>query len=274
MMSAGFVSGDRNLSNESSIREVIVALYRIADSFSSGGVGTVTSVGIGSPSGALTVSGSPVTSSGVIDLGIAASGVSPGTYGSSTTVAQLTVGLDGRVTAVTDVAIASGGVGTVTSVGVTSSDLTVSGSPIVSAGSITLDLNTTAVSAGSYGASNAIPTFTVDTKGRLTAAGIAVPVQPLVGTVDVVTSGPYTVGSTVYAAIVNQTVGAPITVTLPATPATGRMVVVKDGKGDAGTYAITVSPSAGTIDGAGSYGIAVNYGSAQFIYNGTEWSVY
>src|SRR4029078_10038095 len=55
------------------------------------------------------------------------------------------------------------GSGTVTSVGITSSDFSVSGSPITNSGNITTNLNTTGINAGDYGI------VTVDSKGRATA---------------------------------------------------------------------------------------------------------
>ena len=68
-------------------------------------------------------------------------------------------------------ATGGGGSGTVTSVAVTSDgDVTSSGGPITASGTFTLGLSSTSVTAGSYGAAGSVGTFTVDAKGRLTAA--------------------------------------------------------------------------------------------------------
>ena len=68
-------------------------------------------------------------------------------------------------------ATGGGGSGTVTSVAVTSDgDVTSSGGPITTSGTFTLGLSSTSVTAGSYGAAGSVGTFTVDAKGRLTAA--------------------------------------------------------------------------------------------------------
>jgi hypothetical protein len=48
---------------------------------------------------------------------------------------------------------------------------------------------------------------------------------------------------------------------------------IKDSVGSAGTNNITITPSGKNIDGVASYVIATNYGSADIVYNGSEWSV-
>jgi len=95
------------------------------------GGGTVTSVGISTSSSRLTVSGSPIVSSGTIALDLATSGVVPGSYAQ----ANVTVDAYGRITS-----IANGTAGgTVTSVGLDpSTGISVSGGPITSAGNITV----------------------------------------------------------------------------------------------------------------------------------------
>lgn len=68
---------------------------------------------------------------------------------------------------------------------------------------------------------------------------------------------------------------APFTVNLPtgATHTLGS-VTIKDKKGNAGTYPITVNADgAETIDGASNYVIDVDRASITLVFEGTEWSV-
>lgn len=105
--------------------------------------------------------------------------VTAGSYGSATQLATFTVDAQGRLTAAANVAAnftvaADSGTADVVTLGET---LTFSGdtgiTTTVSANDISIDLDNTAVSPGSYGSATAVPTFTVDQQGRLTAAGTA-----------------------------------------------------------------------------------------------------
>lgn len=60
---------------------------------------------------------------------------------------------------------------------------------------------------------------------------------------------------------------------LASGPFPGQRVVVKDGKGDAATRNITITPASGTIDGASSFVIDSNYGAAEFLRGQTEWHI-
>lgn len=87
-------------------------------------------------------------------------------------------------------------------------------------------------------------------------------------------AGAVTVTATDDVIAIAQTVGAAITVNLPASPETGRSYSIKDGKGDALTNNITVEPDgAGTIDGAGNFVINVNYGSVDVTWDGVQWLI-
>jgi len=108
-----------------------------------GAGGTVTSVAVSTNANRLTVSGSPIVSSGTIALDLATSGVTAGAYAQ----ANVTVDAYGRITS-----IANGTAGgTVTSVGLNpSTGISVSGGPITTNGSITVtNTGVTRLNAGS-----------------------------------------------------------------------------------------------------------------------------
>ena len=115
----------------------------ISTTGANGGEGTVTSIAVSVDSSRLTVSGSPIVSSGTIALDLATSGVVAGAYAQ----ANVTVDAYGRITT-----IANGTAGgTVTSLGLNpSTGISVSGGPITTAGNITVtNTGVTRLNAGS-----------------------------------------------------------------------------------------------------------------------------
>jgi len=86
-------------------------------------------------------------------------------------------------------------------------------------------------------------------------------------------SGNYDVTSTDSTIVINKASGAATQVNLPSIPNTGRVLIVKDGKGDAGSNNITVSGNGTNIDGSSTNVISTNYQARIYTYNGTQWNV-
>lgn len=87
-------------------------------------------------------------------------------------------------------------------------------------------------------------------------------------------SFPYVVGNDIFISV--DTSGGANTVELPNAPRSGNIYIVKDRTGNAGANNLTVTTVGGAvnIDGAATYVINVNFGSASFIFNGTSYEVF
>ena len=120
-------------------------------------------------------------------------------------------------------------------------------------------------------------------------AGTGISITPTVGTganlitisatgtpvlaVTVATATPVTVVNADDVISVEVTPAAAVAVNLPAGVA-GQVFNIKDGLGLAAVATpITITPAAGTIDGAATAVINVPYGSLQIVYSGTEWKI-
>jgi hypothetical protein len=137
---------------------------------------------------------SPVTISGTT-VSLANSGVTAGSYGSSTAVPVLTVDALGRVTSATTATIS----GSLTFTG----DVTGTGS---TGGSTALTLATVNANVGTFGSSTQIPTVTVNAKGLVTAVSTTAVSIPS-GSISV-TGGDLTLSGTTGTAITNATLAA------------------------------------------------------------------
>jgi len=147
-------------------------------SWTTNGVGTVTSVGvssIGTYSGAITIGSSPVTSSGTITITPNVfTSVLPGIVPASGGGTANFLRADGTWATPPG---GGGGSGTVTSVGLTSSasTITVSGipNPITAAGTFNIDLPLSGVTANTYGSASTVGVFAVNSRGIVTSASNA-----------------------------------------------------------------------------------------------------
>ena len=91
-------------------------------------------------------------------------------------------------------------------------------------------------------------------------------IYPLVVTAS--TTLPYGFYGKIY---VENSTGAPITITLPPSPTTGQNLVIKDTLGNAGTHAITVMGNGYNIEGVPSLLMSRNYNWVQLDFTGAQW---
>jgi hypothetical protein len=161
--------------------------------------------------------------------------------------------------------ISGGGGGGSVSVTAGSSNIVITPSPGTS--TFTVDTSTTPTFLGVTTSG-----LTVNGPAAFTGGSVKMPIRV------VTAAGAVTVSATTdYIVCINKTSGAATTVNLPGSPATGLVFIIKDCKGDDATNNITITPAAGTIDGASTYVMKTSttgmFDDIGVVYNGTQWNL-
>jgi len=139
-----------------------------------------------------------------VTFNLSNTGVSAATYGSSTAIPVLAVNNQGQITSASTASISTDltlvdDASTSATISLATDTLKISGgtgtTSSISGDTVTINLDNTAVSAGSVGSSSAIPVLTIDAQGRITAASTASVSSDLTIVDDSSTSETITLGS-------------------------------------------------------------------------------
>ena len=123
-----------------------------------------------------------VISGDTLTLNLSNTGVSAASYGSSTAIPVLAVNAQGQITSASTASISTDltlvdDASTAATISLATDTLKISGgtgtTSAISGDTVTINLDNTAVSAGSFGSSTAIPVLAIDAQGRITGASTA-----------------------------------------------------------------------------------------------------
>ena len=123
-----------------------------------------------------------VISGDTLTLNLSNTGVSAGSVGSSTAIPVLAINAQGQITSASTASISTDltlvdDASTAATISLATDTLKISGgtgtTSAVSGDTVTINLDNTAVSAGSFGSSTAIPVLAIDAQGRITGASTA-----------------------------------------------------------------------------------------------------
>jgi hypothetical protein len=86
-------------------------------------------------------------------------------------------------------------------------------------------------------------------------------------------SGGVTALSTDEVIVINKTANETTTLTLMASPETGKILYIKDGKGNSNSFPTTIQGNGKNIDAGTFHTINSNWGRVALVYNGTIWNI-
>jgi hypothetical protein len=198
---------------------------------------------------------SVVGATDTITINLDNTAVTAGSYGSASAIPTFTVDAQGRLTAAGTASIST----SFTVDADSGADLTISGgdtfriiggtgltSTASATDTLTLDLDNTTVTAGSFGSATAVSTFTVDAQGRLTAAGTATVAIPASAVTDFNEAAQDAIGNSVGTGLTYSDSTGVISVTTNTYDAYGAAAAAQSAAGSTASGYVSTHSSATT----------------------------